>query len=100
MTNLKRYNLAPDTLAGVTEHPEGSFVHWNDYERLLEHIGKMGDLHPGAWRDLLKQAAQVEPSAPDFRALLFEAEDYVREDQKELRQRIADALHPNRRGGG
>lgn len=37
-----------------------------------------------------------EPPAPNFRDLLMEAEDYVREDQKELRQRIADALHANR----
>lgn len=34
MTNPRRYQLAPGTLAGIEEHPEGSFVHWDDYERL------------------------------------------------------------------
>ena len=41
---VKRYNLQADSLMGVTEHPEGSFIHWRDYERL---------------RDLLRRAAEV-----------------------------------------
>ena len=32
----KRYNIASGTLMGTLEHPEGSFVHWNDYERLSQ----------------------------------------------------------------
>lgn len=32
---MKRYNIAPDTLMGVVEHPEGSFVHWNEHEAII-----------------------------------------------------------------
>ena len=39
---MKRYQLASGTLMGVVEHPEGSFVHWDDYERLKGERDEQG----------------------------------------------------------
>lgn len=54
MTNPKRYFLDIAKLAGVTEHPEGEFVRYEDYKKLSE-----------LWEDACKQMSGTHEPRTD-----------------------------------
>ena len=68
---VKRYNLQPDSLMGVTEHPEGSFVHWSDFERALKTaLDRNFEAPNGIW----SMPHNVESMKRELRELLGSSE--------------------------
>ena|ERR1700743_627440 len=93
---VKRYCLDSYSVAGVSEHPDGSFVHLNDYERLRETLtcprlrGK---------RLYEMTVAELAAAAEDYKRAGNEMWATLCREQIDLNHRIAEAFQRSIRRG-